>query len=164
MKWFKFPKIRLENSLSTFTPKKSEIERDWFLVDAEGLILGRMASEIAQLLRGKHKPTFAPHMDVGDHVIVINAEKVILTSDKASKKMVYRHTGFPGGIRSNSYADLLERKPAEIVRQTIRGMIPKNRLGRQQLKKLQVYAGDTHPHSAQKPELLVLEQAKSRES
>jgi large subunit ribosomal protein L13 len=164
MKRFNFPKIRLENSLSTFTPKKSEIERDWHLVDAEGLILGRMASEIAQLLRGKHKPTFAPHMDVGDHVIVINAEKIVLTSDKANKKMVYRHTGFPGGIRSSSYADLLEKKPAEIVRQTIRGMLPKNRLGRQQLKKLQVYAGATHPHAAQKPELLVLEQAKSRES
>ncbi len=150
--------------MPTFTPKKSDIERRWHLIDAEGLILGRMASEIAKLLRGKHKPTYTPHIDVGDHVVIINAEKVVLSSDKANKKMVYRHSGYPGGIRSRSYADLLQKNPADAVRQTIRGMLPKNRLGRQQLKKLQVYAGSEHPHVAQKPELLELDQAKSRES
>ena len=126
--------------MATYTPKKSEIERTWHLVDAEGLVLGRMATEVAKILRGKHKATFAPHIDTGDHVIVINADKVVLTSGKAERKIVYRHTGFPGGIKSDSYEDLLEKKPAEIVRQSIRGMLPKNRLGRQQLSKLQVYA------------------------
>ncbi|KIE50125.1 MAG: 50S ribosomal protein L13 [marine actinobacterium MedAcidi-G2A] len=150
--------------MATYTPKKSEIERSWHLVDAEGLILGRMATEVAQILRGKHKPTFAPHIDTGDHVIVVNADKVVLTSGKAEKKMVYHHTGFPGGIRSESYATLLAKKPAEIVRQSIRGMLPKNRLGRQQLSKLQVYAGPTHPHEAQKPIPLEIKHAQARES
>ena len=150
--------------MATYTPKKSEIERSWHLVDAEGLILGRMATEVAQVLRGKHKPTFAPHIDTGDHVIVVNADKVVLTSGKAEKKMVYHHTGFPGGIRSESYATLLAKKPAEIVRQSIRGMLPKNRLGRQQLSKLQVYAGPTHPHEAQKPIPLEIKHAQARES
>ena len=150
--------------MATYTPKKSEIERSWHLVDAEGLILGRMATEVAQILRGKHKPTFAPHIDTGDHVIVVNADKVVLTSGKAEKKMVYHHTGFPGGIRSESYAMLLAKKPAEIVRQSIRGMLPKNRLGRQQLSKLQVYAGPTHPHEAQKPIPLEIKHAQARES
>ncbi|HJM28412.1 MAG: 50S ribosomal protein L13 [Acidimicrobiales bacterium] len=149
--------------MATYTPKKSEIERSWHVVDAEGLILGRMATEVAQILRGKHKATYAPHMDTGDHVIVVNADKVVLTSGKAEKKMVYRHTGFPGGIRSESYATLLAKKPAEIVRQSIRGMLPKNRLGRQQLSKLQVYAGPSHPHEAQKPIPLEIEHARSRE-
>ena len=144
--------------------KKSEIERSWHVVDAEGLILGRMATEVAQILRGKHKPTYAPHIDTGDHVIVINADKIVLTSDKAEKKMVYRHTGFPGGIRSESYATLLSKKPAEIVRQSIRGMLPKNRLGRQQLSKLQVYAGPSHPHEAQKPIPLEIKHAQAREA
>ena len=150
--------------MATYTPKKSEIERSWHLVDAEGLILGRMATEVAQILRGKHKPTFAPHIDTGDHVIVVNADKVVLTSGKAEKKMVYHHTGFPGGIRSESYATLLAKKPAEIVRQSIRGMLPKNRLGRQQLSKLQVYAGPTQPHEAQKPIPLEIKNAQARES
>ena len=150
--------------MATYTPKKSEIERSWHLVDAEGLILGRMATEVAQILRGKHKPTFVPHIDTGDHVIVVNADKVVLTSGKAEKKMVYHHTGFPGGIRSESYATLLAKKPAEIVRQSIRGMLPKNRLGRQQLSKLQVYAGPTHPHEAQKPIPLEIKHAQARES
>jgi len=149
--------------VATYTPKKSEIERSWHVVDAEGLILGRMATEVAQILRGKHKATYAPHMDTGDHVIVVNADKVVLTSGKAEKKMVYRHTGFPGGIRSESYATLLAKKPAEIVRQSIRGMLPKNRLGRQQVSKLQVYAGPSHPHEAQKPIPLEIEHARSRE-
>ncbi|MEC7152907.1 MAG: 50S ribosomal protein L13, partial [Actinomycetota bacterium] len=112
--------------MATYTPKKSEIERTWHLVDAEGLVLGRMATEVAKILRGKHKPTYAPHIDTGDHVIVINADKVVLTSGKAERKIVYRHTGFPGGIKSDSYEELLAKKPADIVRQSIRGMIPKN--------------------------------------
>jgi len=124
--------------VATYTPKKSEIERSWHLVDAEGLVLGRMATEVAKILRGKHKATYAPHIDTGDHVIIINADKVVLTSGKAERKIVYRHTGFPGGIKSDSYEELLAKKPAEIVRQSIRGMLPKNRLGRQQLSKLQV--------------------------
>ena len=149
--------------MATYTPKKSEIERTWHLVDAEGLVLGRMATEVAKILRGKHKPTYAPHIDTGDHVIVINADKVVLTSGKAERKIVYRHTGFPGGIKSDSYEDLLEKKPAEIVRQSIRGMLPKNRLGRQQLSKLQVYAGPSHPHQAQKPVALEIDHARAKE-
>ena len=149
--------------MATYTPKKSEIERTWHLVDAEGLVLGRMATEVAKILRGKHKATFAPHIDTGDHVIVINADKVVLTSGKAERKIVYRHTGFPGGIKSDSYEDLLEKKPAEIVRQSIRGMLPKNRLGRQQLSKLQVYAGPSHPHQAQKPVVLEIDHARAKE-
>ena len=149
--------------MNTYAPKKSEIERTWHLVDAEGLVLGRMATEIATILRGKHKATYAPHIDTGDHVIVINADKVVLTSGKAQRKMVYRHTGFPGGIRSDTYGELLSKKPAEIVRQSIRGMVPKNRLGRQQMSKLQVYAGPTHPHQAQKPVPLEIEHARAKE-
>jgi len=148
--------------VSTYTPKKSEIERAWFVVDAEGLVLGRMATEVAKLLRGKHKPTFAQHMDMGDHVIVINAEKVVLTSGKAERKMVYRHSGYPGGLKTASYQHLLEPQPAEAVRKSIAGMIPKNRLGRQQLTKLKVYAGPTHPHHAQNPTELTLDQAKAK--
>ncbi len=150
--------------MKTYTPKASEIQRDWHVVDAEGLVLGRMATEVARILRGKHKPTYAPHMDTGDHVIIVNADKVVLTSDKAAEKMMYRHSGYPGGIKSTTYADLLERQPAEAVRGTVRGMLPKNRLGRQMLGKLKVYAGPTHPHEAQKPQPLVLEQAKAREA
>ncbi len=150
--------------MSTYTPKKSEIERVWHVVDAEGMVLGRMATEVARVLRGKHKPTYTPHIDTGDHVIIINADKVVLTNDKAGDKMIYRHTGYPGGIRSTSYADMLAKKPAEAVRRSIRGMIPKTRLGRQQLTKLKVYAGATHPHEAQKPEPLVFEHARAKES
>ncbi len=149
--------------MATYTPKKSEIERTWHLVDAEGLVLGRMATEVAKILRGKHKPTYAPHIDTGDHVIVINADKVVLTSGKAERKIVYRHTGFPGGIKSDSSEELLAKKPADIVRQSIRGMIPKNRLGRQQLSKLQVYAGPSHPHQAQKPIALEIDHARAKE-
>lgn len=150
--------------MKTYTPKASEIQRGWHVVDAEGLVLGRMATEVARILRGKHKPTFAPHMDTGDHVIIINADKIVLTSNKAGDKMMYRHSGYPGGIKAMSYADLLDRKPAEAVRGTVRGMLPKNRLGRQMLTKLKVYAGPTHPHSAQKPQLLTIEHAKARET
>ncbi len=137
--------------MKTYSPKASEIERDWFIVDAEGLTLGRMATEVARILRGKHKPTFAPHMDMGDHVIIINAGKVVLTSDKADRKLVHHHSGYPGGLKSRTYGEMLQVRPADAVRQSIVGMLPKNRLGRQQARKLKIYAADTHPHSAQKP-------------
>ena len=148
--------------MSTYSPKASEIQRQWYVVDAEGLVLGRMSTEVARILRGKHKPTFTPHLDTGDHVIIVNADKVVLTAGKAEKKMVYSHSGYPGGIKEQSYADALARKPADAVRRTIRGMLPKTRLGAQQLTKLQVYAGPTHPHAAQKPEPLEIAGARAR--
>ena len=148
--------------MSTYTPKASEIERDWHVVDAEGLVLGRMATEVARRLRGKHKPTFTPNLDCGDHVVIINADKVVLTADKAEAKQVFSHSGFPGGIKSTSYAHLLETQPEEAVRRTVRGMLPKNRLGRQMLGKLRVYSGPTHPHQAQRPRELELSDARAR--
>lgn len=148
--------------MRTYSPKASEVERTWYVVDAEGLTLGRMATEVARVLRGKHKPTFTPHLDTGDHVIIVNADKVVLSGNKAERKMVHHHTGFPGGIRSTTYAAQMETKPAEAVRRTVRGMLPKNRLGRQMLKKLKVYAGPDHPHAAQKPQQLDLAQARAR--
>ncbi len=138
--------------MPTYSPKTKETQRAWHVVDAEGLVLGRMATEVARLLRGKHKPEFAPHIDTGDHVIIVNADKVILTGSKATDKKVYRHSGFPGGLRQNSYGDLLATQPAEAVRGSIKGMLPKNRLGRQMLQKLKVYAGPNHPHAAQQPQ------------
>ncbi len=146
--------------MSTYSPKAAEIDRAWIVVDAEGLVLGRLATEVARILRGKHKPIYASHLDVGDHVVIINAAKVVLTSGKAEKQKVFRHSGFPGGIKSQTYADLLERKPAEAVRSTVRGMLPRTRLGRAQLKKLKVYAGPTHPHAAQQPQTLELAHAR----
>lgn len=148
--------------MPTYTPKASEIERSWHLVDAEGLVLGRMASEVARILRGKHKPTFAPHIDTGDHVVVVNAAKVVLTSGKAERKVLYRHSGYPGGLKSRTYADALERDAAEAVRQSIVGMLPKNRLGRAMASKLKVYAGPTHPHGAQDPQPLDLDHTRAR--
>ncbi len=146
--------------MRTYSPKASEITRKWFVIDAEDLVLGRLSTEAARILRGKHKPMFAPHLDTGDHVIIINAEKVVLTSDKAEKKLVYRHSGYPGGLKSRTFADAQARKPEEAVRRAVRGMLPKNRLGRQMLTKLKVYAGPNHPHSAQKPEALELAAAR----
>jgi large subunit ribosomal protein L13 len=146
----------------TYSPSADEIERAWHVVDADGLTLGRMATEVARVLRGKHKATYTPHLDTGDHVIIINASKVVLTSNKAESKQVYRHTGYPGGIRSTSYATLLDTKPEQAVRRTVRGMLPKNRLGRQMLKKLKVYAGPEHPHAAQRPQPLDLDAARAR--
>jgi large subunit ribosomal protein L13 len=146
--------------VSTFTPKPSDIKRAWHVVDAEGLVLGRVATEVARLLRGKHKPIFAPHVDTGDHVIIVNADKIVLTAGKAEKKLVYRHSGYPGGLRSQTYANLLEVKPTDAVRKSVRGMLPKNRLGRQQLKKLKVYTGPNHPHAAQLPQPLLIEHAR----
>ncbi len=151
--------------MRTYSPKASEITREWWVIDAEGMVLGRLATEVARVLRGKHKPTFAPNLDSGDHVIVVNADKVVLTSGKADKKVVYRHSGFPGGIKSMSYREALDRKPAEAVRRTIKGMLPKNRLGAQMLTKLKVYAGPTHPHAAQQPKELEIDpRAKARVS
>lgn len=140
--------------MKTFTPKKAEIERDWFVVDAQGLTLGRMATEIARILRGKHKPVFAPHMDMGDHVIVINADKIVLTANKTTQKMIHHHSGYPGGLTSRSYGDSMARRPADTVRKSITGMLPKNRLGSQMATKLKVYAGPNHPHEAQSPKTL----------
>lgn len=148
--------------MPTYSPKASEISRSWFVVDAEGLVLGRLATEVARVLRGKHKPTFAPHMDMGDHVIIINADKVVLTSNKAEKKLMYRHSGYPGGIKSRTYAQMLDTKPEEAVRRTVRGMLPKTRLGRAQISKLKVYAGPLHPHVAQQPQPLTIDHAKAR--
>lgn len=146
--------------MPTYSPKASEIDRAWLIIDAEGLVLGRMATEVARILRGKHKVTYAPHMDMGDHVVIINAEKVVLTSGKAEKKKVFRHSGFPGGIKEQTFADLMAKKPAEAVRGSVRGMLPHNRLGRAQLKKLKVYAGPNHPHAAQQPQVLELADAR----
>jgi len=135
----------------TFSPKRDDIKRVWYVVDADGLVLGRLASEVARLLRGKHKPQFAPHMDTGDHVIIINAEKVVLTAGKAERKTVYRHSGYPGGLKRQTFGELLDKKPEDAVRRAVRGMLPKNSLGRQMLTKLKVYAGPDHPHAAQQP-------------
>jgi len=146
----------------TYTPKASEIQRQWYVVDAEGMVLGRLATEVATILRGKHKPTYTPHMDTGDHVIVINADKVVLTSNKGDKLFVHRHSGYPGGLRSQSYGQLIAEKPEEAVRRAVRGMIPKNRLGRQMIKKLKVYAGPAHSHAAQNPQTIEFAHAKAR--
>jgi large subunit ribosomal protein L13 len=144
----------------TFTPRPADITRAWHVVDAEGLVLGRVATEVASILRGKHKPIYAPHCDTGDHVIIVNADKIVLTAGKAEKKLVYRHSGYPGGLRTQTYANLLEVKPTDAVRKSVRGMLPKNRLGRQMLKKLKVYTGPNHPHSAQNPQPLAIEHAR----
>lgn len=137
--------------MRTYTPKAAEVTRAWHVIDASDVVLGRLASQTAVLLRGKHKPTFAPHVDTGDFVIIINAEKVALTGSKAEKKMAYRHSGFPGGLRSTSYTELLAKSPEKAIEKAVRGMLPKTSLGRQQLTKLKVYRGAEHPHAAQQP-------------
>ena len=142
--------------MKTYSPKPQDIERRWYVVDASGAVLGRLATEVASVLRGKHKPMFAPHMDTGDHVIVINAAEVQLTGGKEQTKFAYRHSGYPGGITATQYARLLADKPAYAVEKAVKGMLPKNRLGRAMAKKLQVYAGAAHPHSAQQPQPLKL--------
>ncbi len=148
--------------MTTYSPKASEIVRAWHVIDAEGLVLGRLCTEAARVLRGKHKPTFAPHIDTGDHVVIINASKIVLTKNQAALKGVYRHTGYPGGIKSETYANLLNRDAAEAIRRSIRGMLPHGPLGRQQIQKLKVYAGAEHPHGAQNPVALELAAAKAR--
>ena len=136
----------------TYTPKAGEAQREWLVIDATDVVLGRLASHAAALLRGKHKATFANHMDMGDFVIIINAEKVALTGAKKQQKMDFRHSGFPGGLRATSYAELLESNPRRAVEKAVKGMLPHNKLGRQQIKKLKVYAGSEHPHAAQQPQ------------
>jgi len=135
----------------TYSPKAGEVTRAWHIIDATDVVLGRLASQTAILLRGKHKPTYAPHMDMGDFVIIVNAEKVALTGSKLATKKAYRHSGYPGGLRETGYEEMLAKHPTRAVEKAIRGMVPKNSLGRQQLSKLKVYAGDTHPHAAQQP-------------
>lgn len=144
--------------MRTYSPKASELTHNWFVIDATDVVLGRLAAQAAALLRGKHKPTFAAHMDNGDFVVIINAEKVALTGSKLTKKMAYRHSGYPGGLTATSYAELLDKNPVRAVEKAIRGMLPKNSLGDAQLRKLKVYAGSEHPHEAQQPTKFVFDQ------
>lgn len=144
--------------MKTTFAKKESVERKWYVIDAQGQVLGRLAVEIARRLRGKHKPTYTPHIDTGDYVIVVNAEKIRLTGNKLENKIYYRHTGYPGGLRSISAKSLLQRKPERVLERAVKGMLPKNRLGRRMYKKMKVYAGPEHPHAAQKPEVLTLKQ------
>jgi large subunit ribosomal protein L13 len=148
--------------MRTYSPKASEITRAWHVIDAEGMVLGRLCTEVARVLRGKHKPIFAPHIDTGDHVIIVNAEKIVLTHGKADSEMVHRYSGYPGGLKSETYGSLLGRKPADAIRLSVRGMLPKGPLGRQQIKKLKVYAGSQQPHAAQNPVVLEFAAAKAR--
>jgi large subunit ribosomal protein L13 len=142
--------------MKTYSVKEADITRSWWLVDAEGIALGRLAAELAKILKGKNKPIYTTHMDVGDNVIVVNAGKVMLTGNKLQKKIYYRHSGYPGGLKEIPYEVLMQDKPELVVEKAVRGMLPKNRLGRSMLRKLHVYAGPEHPHQAQKPEKLVL--------
>lgn len=137
--------------MRTYSPKPGDDNKQWYVIDAADLVLGRVAAAAAKLLRGKHKPTFAPHMDQGDFVIIINADKIALTGNKLDQKFAYRHSGFPGGLKSVSYRELMEKNPERAVEKAIKGMLPKNSLGRAQLRKLKVYSGSEHPHAAQKP-------------
>ncbi len=144
--------------MRTFTPKPADQTRQWLIIDATDVVLGRLAVQAATLLRGKHKATFAPHMDMGDHVIIINAEKVALTGAKLENKRAYRHSGFPGGLKSVTYAELLEKNPVQAVEKAIKGMLPKNSLAADQLSKLKVYRGAEHPHAAQQPQTFEITQ------
>jgi large subunit ribosomal protein L13 len=137
--------------MKTYSQKASEVQRDWYVIDAENQVLGRLATQIATLLRGKHKPTYTPSMDGGDFVVVVNAEKIRITGRKAEQKLYHRHTGYPGGLRTTTYRTMLQRHPDRILRLAVKGMLPKGRLGRRQLLKLRIYAGPTHPHAAQQP-------------
>ncbi len=138
--------------MRTYSPKPAEVQRQWHVIDAEDIVLGRLASTAATLLRGKHKPTFAPHVDGGDFVVIVNAEKVALSANKREDKLVYRHSGFPGGLKSVTIGELLEKDPRKAIERSVWGMLPKNRLSRQIIKKLKVYAGPDHPHAAQQPQ------------
>jgi large subunit ribosomal protein L13 len=135
--------------MKTYSTKASDIKREWHVIDASGQTLGRLASEVARLLRGKHKPIFVPHLDTGDYVIVVNADKVRVTGNKAEQKLYYRHSGYRGGLRSTSLAEMMKSQPTRVIEHAVRGMLPKNPLGRAMLKKLKVYAGPNHPHQAQ---------------
>jgi large subunit ribosomal protein L13 len=138
--------------MKSYMARPLEVERRWYVVDAEGQTLGRLATEIARLLRGKNKPQYTPHVDTGDFVVVVNAEKVVVTGKKAEQKVYRRHSGYPGGLKETSYEQMMERRPTEILRRAVKGMMPKNRLARQQLRKLKIYAGPEHPHAAQNPQ------------
>ncbi len=144
--------------MRTYTPKAGDVVRQWHVIDATDVVLGRLATHAASLLRGKHKPMFAPHIDTGDFVIIINADKVALTGSKRESKMAYRHSGFPGGLTATSYTELLESNPCRAVEKAVKGMLPHNKLGRQQIKKLKVYAGADHPHAAQNPQPFTITQ------
>jgi large subunit ribosomal protein L13 len=137
--------------MKTYSAKKDEIKKDWYLIDAENKILGRIASKVASVLRGKHKPDFTPYVDMGDNVIIINSDKVMLTGGKPFKKSYYHHSGYPGGLSQIGYLEMMKKDPTFVLRNAIKGMLPKNRLGRRQLLHVKIYAGDTHPHEAQKP-------------
>ena len=143
--------------MKTYSAKPGEITREWYLVDAEGKTLGRLATQIADTLRGKRKPQFTPHVDTGDFVIVVNADKIQVTGNKLDQKRYYRHSGYPGGLRSRTLRDQLDRRPTEVLRIAVKGMLPKNRLARQQITKLKIYAGPEHPHEAQNPKSLELD-------
>ena len=140
--------------MRTYSPRPRDVDQTWYVVDAEDVVLGRLATQVAHVLRGKHKPIYAPHMDVGDHVIVVNAAKVRLTGTKAAQKVAYRHSGYPGGLKSVPWLRLLEERPDKLVEDAVRGMLPKNTVGRAQLRKRRVYAGPDHPHTAQQPKPL----------
>jgi large subunit ribosomal protein L13 len=144
-------------AMKTFVANPATRERNWLVVDATGQTLGRLATQIADTLRGKRKPEYTPHVDVGDFVIVVNAEKVSVTGNKRQEKRYYRHSGYPGGIRSRTLNDMLERRPEEVLRRAVKGMLPRNRLGRAQLRKLKIYAGPDHPHAAQQPQPMEVE-------
>jgi len=148
------PYFRLFVSMKTYNAKPGEIERRWFVVDAEGKNLGRLATQIADTLRGKTKPQYTPHVDTGDFVVVVNAEKIAVTGKKLDEKIYYRHSGYPGGIKQRTLREQLERRPTEVLRSAVKGMLPKNRLAARQITKLKIYAGPDHPHEAQAPQLL----------
>lgn len=140
--------------MKTFSAKPETVKRDWYVVDAQGKTLGRLATEVASRLRGKHKPEYTPHVDTGDYIVIVNAEKVAVTGNKASDKMYYRHTGYPGGMRSANFNEMIDRKPEMVIEKAVKGMLPKNPLGRAMFSKLKVYAGAEHPHAAQQPQEL----------
>ncbi len=148
--------------MRTYSPKSGEVTRAWHVIDAEDVVLGRLATQAATLLRGKHKPTYAPHVDTGDFVIIINAEKVALTGNKRDQAFVYRHSGYPGGLRKRSFGEMLDKQPDRLLEQAIKGMLPHNRLGRAMASKLKVYAGPEHPHAAQQPKpFKIIDQSKA---
>ncbi|CAB4874218.1 MAG: 50S ribosomal protein L13 [Solirubrobacterales bacterium] len=143
--------------MKTYSANPNDRDRRWFVVDAEGKTLGRLSTQIADVLRGKRKPTYTPHVDTGDFVVVINAEKVSVTGKKRSTKMYHRHSGYPGGLKSRTFEEMIERKPEDVIRLAVKGMLPRNRLSRRQITKLKIYAGPQHPHSAQSPEILEID-------
>src|SRR4051795_4631435 len=143
--------------MKTYVATPADRQRDWVVIDADGKTLGRLATQVADLLRGKRKPTYTPHVDVGDFVVVVNAEKIRVTGDKLAAKRYYRHSGYPGGLKSRTLEEMLERRPEEVIRRAVKGMLPRNRLARRQITKLKVYAGPDHPHAAQKPETIEIE-------